>query len=132
MVIFGCQTGRSLRRHSEKAGVAYTAVGRLPPTRAESGDFAQLLLYYFMEDWGQQGDLNIFHNFDFKDWCMTYITIDTKTKQAQKFVELIETMPFARILKEPNATTKKAIDDARKGKTTKADSLDQLFADLKK
>ena len=63
---------------------------------------------------------------------MTYITIDTKTKQAQKFVELIETMPFAKILKEPNTETKKAIDSARKGKTQKAKSLDQLFTDLKK
>ena len=51
---------------------------------------------------------------------MTYITIDTKTKQAQKFVELLETLPFAKILKEPNAGTKKAIEDARKGKTKKA------------
>ena len=40
---------------------------------------------------------------------MTYITIDTKTKQAQKFVELIETLPFAKILNEPDAATKKAI-----------------------
>lgn len=63
---------------------------------------------------------------------MTYITIDTKTKQAQKFVELLETLPFAKILKEPNAGTKKAIEDARKGKTKKATSLEQLFTDLKK
>ncbi len=40
---------------------------------------------------------------------MTYITIDTKTKQAQKFVELIETLPFAKILNEPDAATKKAL-----------------------
>jgi antitoxin component of RelBE/YafQ-DinJ toxin-antitoxin module len=63
---------------------------------------------------------------------MTYITIDTKTKQAKKFVELIETLPFAKILKEPNTETKKAIDDARKGKTNKAKSLDALFSDLSK
>jgi antitoxin component of RelBE/YafQ-DinJ toxin-antitoxin module len=63
---------------------------------------------------------------------MTYITIDTKTKQAQKFVELLETLPFAKILKEPNADTKKAIEDSRKGKTKKVKSLDQLFTDLKK
>lgn len=63
---------------------------------------------------------------------MTYISIDTKSKQAQKFVELIETMPFAKILNEPNASTIKAIDDARKRKTYKAKSLDQLFIDLKK
>ena len=63
---------------------------------------------------------------------MTYITIDTKTRQAKKFVELIETLPFAKVLKDPNALTKKAIEDARKGKTRKAGSLKQLFTDLKK
>ena len=41
---------------------------------------------------------------------MTYITIDTTSKQAQKFVELIETMPFAKILREPDAATKMAIE----------------------
>jgi hypothetical protein len=63
---------------------------------------------------------------------MTYITIDTKTRQAKKFVELIETLPFAKILDDPNAVTKKAINDARKGNTRKAGSLKQLFTDLKK
>ncbi len=63
---------------------------------------------------------------------MTYITIDTKTAQAKKLVELIETLPFAKILNEPNAVTKKAIDDARMSKTKKAASLKQLFADLNK
>jgi antitoxin component of RelBE/YafQ-DinJ toxin-antitoxin module len=63
---------------------------------------------------------------------MTYITIDTKTAQAKKLVELIETLPFAKIIKEPNAVTKKAIEDARKGKTRKASSIKQLFAELNK
>jgi antitoxin component of RelBE/YafQ-DinJ toxin-antitoxin module len=63
---------------------------------------------------------------------MTYITIDTKTAQAKKLVALIETLPFAKILKEPNAATQKAIEDARKGKTRKSGSLKQLFTDLKK
>jgi hypothetical protein len=63
---------------------------------------------------------------------MTYITIDTKTKQAKRFVELMETMPFARILKELNKSTKKAIDDTRNGRTKKASSLNQLFSDLEK
>ncbi len=63
---------------------------------------------------------------------MTYITIDTKTAQAKKLVELIETLPFAKILNEPNVLTKKAIADSRKGKTHKAASLKQLFADLNK
>ena len=63
---------------------------------------------------------------------MTYITINTKTKQAKKFIELIETMPFAKIIKHPNAATIRAIEEGRKGKTLKADSLKQLFTDLKK
>ncbi len=63
---------------------------------------------------------------------MTYFTIDTKTKQAKKLVELLETLPFAKILKEPNAETRKAIAEAKKGKTRKANSLDQLIIDLKK
>lgn len=63
---------------------------------------------------------------------MTYVTIDTKTAQAKKLVELIETLPFAKIIKEPNSVTKKAIDDVRKGKTFKAKSLKHLFAELNK
>ncbi len=64
--------------------------------------------------------------------AMTYISIDTKSKQAQKFVELLETLPFAKIIKEPNALTKNAINEARKGKTVKAKSVEQLFNDLRK
>jgi hypothetical protein len=57
--------------------------------------------------------------------------IDTKTKQAKKILEFIETLPFVKIHKEPNRRTRKSIEDARKGKTRKAESLEQLFADLK-
>ncbi len=63
---------------------------------------------------------------------MTYIRIDTKTKQAKKFVELIETMPFAQILEEPNATTKTAMESATKGKTRKHKNADELIALLNK
>lgn len=63
---------------------------------------------------------------------MTYILVDTKTQQAKKFVELIETMPFAKILKEPNTVTKKAIDNVRKGKTTKHKNAKELIAFLNK
>ncbi len=63
---------------------------------------------------------------------MTYITIDTKTKQAKKFVELIETLPFAKILKEPNSVTKKAIEDARKNKSAKYKNSKELIAFLNK
>ncbi len=63
---------------------------------------------------------------------MTYITIDTKTKQAKKFVELIETLPFAKILKDPNAFTKKAIDDAKKSKTRRHKNAKELISFLNK
>ena len=63
---------------------------------------------------------------------MTYISIDTKTTQAKKLVALIETLSFAKILNEPNTKTKKAIEDARKGKTRKAASVKHLFTELKK
>ena len=41
---------------------------------------------------------------------MTYIRIDTKTKQAKKFVELMETMPFAEIIEEQISTRKVGIE----------------------
>ncbi len=63
---------------------------------------------------------------------MTYIRIDTKTKQAKKFVELIETMPFAEILNEPNSTTKNAMDSAKKGKTTRHKNGKDLLEFLNK
>ena len=63
---------------------------------------------------------------------MTYIRIDTKTKQAKKFVELIETMPFAQILEEPNSTTTKAMESATKGKTRKHKNTNELIAFLNK
>lgn len=63
---------------------------------------------------------------------MTYIRIDTKTKQAKKFVELIETMPFAQILEEPNSTTKTAMESATKGKTRKYKNANDLIAFLNK
>ena len=62
---------------------------------------------------------------------MTYISIDTKSKQAKKFVELIETLPFAKIYKEPNDSTKKAFKEIEDGKTIKADSVSALLKKLK-
>jgi len=63
---------------------------------------------------------------------MTYISIDTKTLQAKKFVELIETMPFAKVLKEPNTTTKKAMDTVRKGNTHRHKNSKELLVFLNK
>ena len=63
---------------------------------------------------------------------MTYITIDTATIQGKKFVELIKTMPFAKVLQEPNDTTKKAMADAKAGKHKKYNSAKELIAFLNK
>ncbi len=63
---------------------------------------------------------------------MNYIRIDTKTKQAKKFVELIETMPFAEILNEPNRVTKNAMDYAKKGNITKHKNGKELVTFLSK
>ncbi len=63
---------------------------------------------------------------------MTYIRIDTKTKQAKKFVELIETMPFAKILADPNISTKTAMQSASKGKTKMHKNATELIAFLNK
>ena len=63
---------------------------------------------------------------------MTYISIDTKSKQAKKFVELLETLPFATILQEPNAITKKAMSAATKHKTNKHKNASELIVFLNK
>jgi hypothetical protein len=63
---------------------------------------------------------------------MTYVTIDTKSTQAKKIVELLETLPFAKILKDPNVVTKKAMGDVKKGKTTKHKSAKELIGFLNK
>lgn len=63
---------------------------------------------------------------------MTYISIDTKTKQAKKMLELLETLPFAKVIKQPNALTKKAMADAKKGKTKKHTGSKALFDALNK
>jgi len=79
-----------------------------------------------------QNQLLLFNFDQYKLKPMTYISIDTKTKQAKKFVELLETLSFAKILQEPNAVTKKAMEDARKNKTSKHKNSKDLIAFLNK
>ena len=62
--------------------------------------------------------------------AMTYITINTKTIQAKKLIEFLETLPYVSILNDPNEETQRAIDKARKRKTKKVDSLDEFFSEL--
>jgi antitoxin component of RelBE/YafQ-DinJ toxin-antitoxin module len=63
---------------------------------------------------------------------MTYFSIDTKSKQAKKMVELLETLPFAKILDEPNALTKKAMKEAESSKGKKHKSAKDLITFLSK
>lgn len=63
---------------------------------------------------------------------MTYFSIDTKSKQAKKFVELLQTMPFAKILDEPNAVTKKAMKEVETGNVRRHKSTKELITFLNK
>ena len=63
---------------------------------------------------------------------MTYIVIDTNDKQSQGFLQYVKTLPFAKIQSGANATTIKAIEDAKKGKTTKHKSAKHLISFLSK
>ena len=63
---------------------------------------------------------------------MTHVTIYTKTKQGKKLVELIETLPFAKVHKEPNAATKKAMEETKKGKTRSHKNAKEMIAFLNK
>lgn len=61
---------------------------------------------------------------------MVYLSLDDMRKKAKKILDLLALYSFAQLNKEPNKTTKKAIEEARSGKTKKAESLAQLFSDL--
>lgn len=63
---------------------------------------------------------------------MTYITIDTHQKQALFFLEYVKTLPFAKVFQEPNPETIKAMEDAKKGKTTKHKNSKTLISFLNK
>ena len=63
---------------------------------------------------------------------MIYIAIDDNTKAGEKMVQLMEEMPFAKIYRELNTTTKKALKEIEEGKTIKADNVSDLLKKLKK
>ena len=63
---------------------------------------------------------------------MTYIVIDTNDKQAEGFLEYVKTLPFATIETGANLTTVKAMEQAKKGKTTKHKSAKELISFLNK
>jgi hypothetical protein len=49
---------------------------------------------------------------------MVYVSIDTNTKDGKALVSYLENLAVVQIYKEPNATTKKAMKEA-KSKSTK-------------
>jgi len=64
---------------------------------------------------------------------MVYLKVKENTAQARIFLEFIKTMPFVEFVEKndiPNAETIKAIEDARKGKGTKAKSVKDLMKKL--
>ena len=61
------------------------------------------------------------------------IQIDTRRKEAQKFLELLKVLTFITIKEsyEPNEETKQAIEDARNNKITKVKiKTDDIFQDI--
>ena len=63
---------------------------------------------------------------------MTYIAIDTDKKQAALFLEYVKTLPFVKVYSEPNTETRKAIEDAKKGRTKKFKNAKALIDYLNK
>ncbi len=59
------------------------------------------------------------------------IDIDENSSKAKHFLDFIKDYArdntFIHLEKIPNSTTRKAIDDAQKGKLTKARSVNELF-----
>ena len=63
---------------------------------------------------------------------MTYISIDTSNRQATLFLEYLKTLPFVTIHQQPNSVTKKAISEAKNGKSKKHKNAKELIAYLNK
>jgi hypothetical protein len=65
---------------------------------------------------------------------MIYLRISENSLQAKAFIQLAQTMEFVEIIDNeiPNLETIKAIEAARKGKTTKHKNSKELFTKLNK
>ena len=84
--------------------------------------------------WKDKADLEFFSYFcsiNTKSNIMTTITLsyNERNKTAQAVVKFIESLGVFKILKddEPNATTIKAIEEVKSGKTYKASSLQDML-----
>ena len=63
---------------------------------------------------------------------MTYIVIDTTDKQSEAFLKYVKTLPFAKIESGSNVATIKAMEQVKKGKTTKHKNAKDLVSFLNK
>lgn len=61
---------------------------------------------------------------------MTYISIDTKEKQAKLFLEYVRTLSFVTVHQESNELTKKAIDEVKNGKSKQHKNAKELITFL--
>lgn len=64
---------------------------------------------------------------------MVYLRIKENTPQAKLMLEYLKMMPYVEIIEKeqiPNKVTLKAIEDARKGKVTKAKNVNDLIKQL--
>ncbi|MCB9033490.1 MAG: hypothetical protein H6553_06620 [Chitinophagales bacterium] len=59
-----------------------------------------------------------------------YVSIDTKTKDGKALVSYLETLGVVRVYKEPNATTKRAMQAAKKGTVKKVTNTKSWFEKL--
>lgn len=64
---------------------------------------------------------------------MTTIIINERSQDAKKMIEFLKTQRYVTIIeeKEPTPALKKAIEEARTGKTTEYKSAADLFAKLR-
>jgi hypothetical protein len=61
---------------------------------------------------------------------MTYIEINDKTPAGKKMIEFLKTQGYIRVLDKPNASTRKAIREARSGMVKKAKNTKDLFKQI--
>lgn len=63
---------------------------------------------------------------------MITLVIDDKSQEAKKMLELLQTRPYAKIIKVPNSETLKAIKDAENGKVNHYKSSKDLMANIRR
>jgi len=62
--------------------------------------------------------------------AMVYFAIDEHTKESKVLIKYLAMQKFVHMFKEPNAETKKSIEEARTKNVTKASSVNDMFNQL--